>query len=86
MKKAMGFANFKLQEFEELGADALADKAEFSEFELLTQNLERVCKGVIDLSQVEIIQAKNTQDCPCKNVQNSKDNTLPRKPLIIIDF
>lgn len=55
MKKAMGFANFKLQEFEELGADALADKAEFSEFELLTQNLERVCKGVIDLSQVEII-------------------------------
>lgn len=64
----------------------MTDKAEFSEHELLSKNLDRVCKGLIDLNQVEIVKACDADNSPCKNVKNSKENTLPRKPLIIIDF
>lgn len=51
----MGFAKFKLDEFDELGEEALNDKVEFSEFDLLSSNLNRVVKGALETSKVEII-------------------------------
>lgn len=48
LKKGMSFASFKLKEFKELGDEALDEKTEFSEYDLLTNNIYMICKGVID--------------------------------------
>ena len=82
----MAFAKFKLDEFEELGQEALDEKVEFSEFDLLTSNLDRVSKGTIENSMVEIILAKDCDKCELKTVKQSKDHVRPRNPIIVIDF
>lgn len=82
----MSFANFKMEELNEIGIQALEDKVEFSEFSLLTENLERVCKGIVGLEMVKVVQAKDCSQSEVQSVKNSQDNVRPRNPIITIDF
>lgn len=55
----MGFAKFKEDEYQELGMDALDDKLEFTDFDLLSSSLDRICKGTVEKEMVEIVLSKN---------------------------
>ena len=48
----MAFASFKIKEFDTIGKDAMAGEILFDEKELINQNLNVICKEVIDPSKI----------------------------------
>ena len=71
------FAAFKIKEVESYGLEALNEKLEFNEEEVLNNNAE-LFKKLAKLEEIEIAEYNETN-----KPKGCKDTAIPGKPLIV---
>ncbi len=80
----MAFGSFKMQEFKEIGDEALSSKIPFNEQTVLENHKSQLSKEIIDLNLIKVIS--NVSQTDIQNVKNAFEQVLPMKPLVILDF
>lgn len=86
MKKSMEFASFKLKEYQNGDKEAFNEENQVNEQKLIEDNINLVCKEVIDVAMLEILTEEDANKCSAKMVKKSAGNVLPGSPIVVIDF
>ena len=83
LKRNISFASFKIKEYEISGIETLNSELKFNEKLLLKNNLELLCKDIIDINLIKIKELSQISEDD--NIQKKIKNCLPQKPVIIIN-